>query len=66
MSDTNIWIAYNTSPTTAEIQIFDSTNTTQLGQINFSGALDGICQIKVLVEDPVFRLCLYRRRVPHY
>ena len=53
MSDTNIWIAYNTSPTTAEIQIFDSTNTTLLGQINFSGVLDGICQIKVLAEDPV-------------
>jgi hypothetical protein len=51
MTDGNIWIAYNTSSTSAEIQIFDSTNNTQLGQINLDGALDGITQIKVMLED---------------
>ena len=35
MSDGNIWIASNTSPTTCVIHIFDSTNTTQLGTILF-------------------------------
>ena len=51
MSDGNIWIASNTSPTTCVIHIFDSTNTTQLGTILFNGVLSGICQVNVMVED---------------
>jgi hypothetical protein len=51
MSDGNIWIASNNSSTSAEIHIYDSTNTTQLGTITFGGALDGICQINVMLED---------------
>lgn len=51
MSDGNIWIVSNTSPSTSEIRIFDSTNTSQLGTVLFMGQFSGICQIKVIVED---------------
>lgn len=51
MSDGNIWIASNNGSTSAEIHIYDSTNTTQLGTITFGGALEGITIINVMVED---------------